>query len=716
MKKKKTIRNGKIAFSVLFLLICFYIFRLVSIGMFDEVDGINLKEFAAARDTARETLVARRGTIYDRNGEVLAQDVNSYTVIAYLSDTRTTDPNFPKHVVDIERTAKELSPLINMKVDTIKNLLSTKNVYQVELGPGGRGITELVKEQIEALDLPGIDFIATSKRYYPYGDFLSYTLGYAKTDENTGTINGEFGIEAYYDDILKGEDGYREYQQDLLGYKIVGTEPIVKESKPGSDIYLTVDVNIQMFLEQAIDKINKTGNKFVTFTVADAKTGEILGTASNPSFDPNLRNIKNYNDPFVVSYEPGSTMKTYTWMASIENGQYKGNDKYKSGQLKVADSRVTDWYVPGWGNIKYDEGYYVSSNVAATLLGQKLGRQKLMDFFYKAGFGEKTGIELPNEYSGSLQFKYEIEVANATFGQGVKTTPVQNIAALTILTNEGTLLKPSLVSKIVKEDKIVSEFQRTEVRKVASVDTVNKMKKLMYDAVNSGSKYSVVYYYKIKNYGVSGKTGTAQYVTSKGVYSQGNYNNIRSFAGFFPYEDPKIILYISAKDYQGPSDKLASVVKSTIKDISTYLNIYTGKATTADTRYTITSYINKNTNLIEEELKTKKIPFLTIGSEGNKIINQYPLPNTTVNITDKIFLLTNDKNIVMPNMIGWSRSDVLSFANLINLSVSFDGYGYVTKQSIKEGTIVDLNEELEITLAPKYVIDTKEENKEKKKT
>ena len=122
-------------------------------------------------------------------------------------------------------------------------------VYQVELGPGGRGITELVKEEIEALDLPGIDFMATTKRYYPYGDFLSYTIGYAKTTEHN-EITGEFGVELYYDDILKGVNGYREYQKDLYGYKIAGTTPIVKESVDGSDIYLTVDVNIQMFLEQ----------------------------------------------------------------------------------------------------------------------------------------------------------------------------------------------------------------------------------------------------------------------------------------------------------------------------------------------------------------------------------------------------------------------------------------------------------------------------------
>ena len=712
-KNKNTVKFGGFIFGVFFLFAIYVIYTIVRVGAYDVVDGINLKTFSSNRNTAHETLTARRGTIYDRNGNVLAQDVNSYTVIAYLSPTRTDDPDYPRHVVDKESTAEALAPLLGMKKKTLINLMSIE-AYQVELGPGGRGITELLKDEIEALDLPGIDFIETSKRYYPYGDFLSYTLGYAKTVEDTGKINGEFGLELYYNDILSGEDGYREYQQDLYGYKIVGSEPIVKEAKSGDDIYLTIDVNIQMFLEQAIDRMNKVSNDFITFTVADAKTGEILGTASNPSFDPN---IKSYYDPLVsYAYEPGSIMKIYSWMASMENGQYNGKDKFKSGQMKVADSRVTDWYLPGWGDITYDHGFMISSNVGATKLAQKIGRTKLMDFYYKLGFGKQTGITLPGEFDGQLTFKYDIEVANASFGQGILTTPVQHIAALTTLTNDGTLLKPYLVSKITNGDEVKEEYSREEVRKVASTDTINKMKKLMYDTVNAKSKFALGTNYAIKDYDICGKTGTAQYASPYGGYAEGKYANIKSFAGFFPYDDPEIVFYVSVKDFKTDGTELSSNIKSVIKDISTYMNIYKEKVISKDTRITLGSYINKDTETVKELFEKKKI-ILTILGNGNRIINQYPQAGTTINKGDRLFLQTNDNVILMPDMSGYSRSDVLTFTSFIGITPTFIGSGYVTEQSIKEGEILNGSDELTLTLVNKFIEEEKEEqDKETKKT
>ena len=718
MKKKRsvsgnTIRYGGVVFGFFFIFVIYVIYTLIRIGAYDIVDGVDMKKFASSRNTARETLTARRGTIYDRNGNVLAQDVNSYTVIAYLDSSRTDNMDYPRHVVDVEYTAKMLAPILKMKKKTLVNLMSIK-AYQVELGPGGRGITELLKEEIEDLDLPGIDFIATTKRYYPYGDFLSYTLGYAKTEEDTGIIKGEFGLELYYNDVLSGEDGYREYQQDLYGYKIAGTKPIEKKATPGSDIYLTIDVNIQMFLEQAIDRLNKISNSFITFTVADAKTGSILGVASNPSFDPNIRNITSYYDPLVsYAYEPGSTMKIYSWMASMENGTYNGKDKFKSGQMKVADSKVTDWYLPGWGNITYNNGFMISSNVGATKLAQKIGRTKLMDFYYKMGFGKKTGITLPNEFEGQLTFKYETEIANASFGQGILTTPIQNIAALTTLANDGILLKPYIVSKVVNEDEVLEEFKREEVRKAVSSETINKMKKLMYDTVNSKSKFALGTNYAVKGYDVCGKTGTAQYATPYGGYAVGKYSNIKSFAGFFPYDEPEIVFYVSVKDFKTDSTALSKNIKMVIKDVATYLNMYNTKEEKKDSRLTVESYINKDTELVKDSLIRNSINVTLLG-DGNRIINQYPVSGTIINKGDRVFLQTNDNNILMPNMIGYSRNDVLVFTSFIGLTPTFTGNGYVVSQSIKEGTPITSDMELSFELKNNF-IENEEDVKETKK-
>ena len=164
-KKNNTIKINKYFMICIVLLFCVIIYRIIYISTAKKVDGINLSAFASNRNTAKKTLYASRGTIYDTTGEILAQSVNSYTVIAYLDSSRTTNKKNPQHVVDKEKTAKELAPILNMSEEKILSLLNKKG-YQVELGPGGRGITELVKSQIEDLNLPGISFVSSTKRYY----------------------------------------------------------------------------------------------------------------------------------------------------------------------------------------------------------------------------------------------------------------------------------------------------------------------------------------------------------------------------------------------------------------------------------------------------------------------------------------------------------------------------------------------------------------------
>lgn len=398
-------------FTILAVVFLFLIIigKLIYVACSPEVDGIDLSKFALSRTTAKKTILANRGTIYDELGEVLAQDVRSYTVIAYLSESRTTDPKHPKHVVDKQMTAEALSPLINMEVDDILKLLK-KDKYQVELGPGGRNITELVKGQIEDLDLPGIDFIKSTKRDYPNGDFASYIIGYAKKNDND-IIVGELGIEGKYNKELSGKNGSITYQKDAYGYQIANTPSATEESSDGYDIYLTIDHNIELYLENAISEIENIGCEWTNITIADAKTGAIVASSSSPSYNPNILNIKNYNNPLTsYAYEPGSTMKIYSFMAAIEEGIYDGNAKYKSGFIEVDDYKIKDWNNKGWGSITYDVGFTYSSNVAAVNLAQKLGKSKLLEYYEKFGFGKATGIELSNEYTGKIDFYYASEL------------------------------------------------------------------------------------------------------------------------------------------------------------------------------------------------------------------------------------------------------------------------------------------------------------------
>ncbi len=342
-------KSPMIAFCFFLVFIFVLYLQYLYLSLSSNVYGINMQEFANNRNTYSSTLYAKRGTIYDVQGDILATDVSSYTVIAYLDESRTGSSSTLYHVQDKQKTAEALSPLLNMDVDTLLELLN-KDAYQVELGPGGRGISEVLKKQIEELNLPGIDFIESYKRFYPNGDFASYLIGYAKKNEVMvngkleNIMQGELGIEVKYDDILKGTNGYISYQQDRYGYKIPDTPEENVPAIDGSDIYLTIDANIQRILEAEADKIVESYDpEWLTVTIMDAKTGDILGSVSEPSFDPNILNITNYENPLTsFVYEPGSVMKIFTYMCAIEKGTYKGDQTYQSGVIDVEGTKIYD--------------------------------------------------------------------------------------------------------------------------------------------------------------------------------------------------------------------------------------------------------------------------------------------------------------------------------------------------------------------------------------
>ena len=689
------IKISKIATIFLFVVI---LVKLTYVAISPKVDGIDLNTFALSRTTATKTIEASRGTIYDINNEVLATNVRSYTVIAYLDESRTSDEANPRHVVDKETTAEKLSPLINMTPKQILKLLNTKNVYQVELGPGGRNITELIKEEIEALDLPGIDFIKSTKREYPNGDFASYIIGYAKKNDE-GSIVGELGIEGKYNNELTGTNGKTIYQKDAYGYRIANTPEVTEEAKNGYDIYLTLDSNIQLYLENAITEIENFNIDWATLTIADAKTGAIVGSASSPSYNPNILNITDYNNPLVsYTYEPGSTMKIYSFMAAIEEGLYKGDELYQSGSIQVSDYNISDWNKEGWGKITYDKGFTYSSNVAAVLLSQKLGKEKMLDYYKKFGFGTKTGIELSNEYDGKIKFNYESELASASYGQGITTTPIQNIQALTSLSNGGTILKPYIISKIVdNEGNVVYEGKRTELTKVVSSSTIKKMMDLMDETVNSEDTAVTGYRYHTDKLTLIGKTGTANY-TQNGKYVSGQYSTIRSFAGLFPKDDPKYIIYVSVKKFQGASSSLGNIIKKMVESVVTYKNLSDKDSNVDESKViNISSYINQSKNETVKLLEKYGLCPIVIG-DGEYIINQYPSINSSVLYGSKVFLVTNGNNITMPNVIGWTHNEINTFAKLIKINYNIDGYGKVINTNIPEGSIIDLNNDLMVEL------------------
>lgn len=703
MKRKNTTINVNILMFIV-LVVSFFsiVIKLSMISLQEETDGINLTQFNKNRNTTKEVLKAKRGTIYSSNNEILAHSVNSYTLIAYLSESRTTDPDNPHHVVDKEKTAEELSKVLGATKEYILERLNygiENKKYQVQFGIHSLNINTITRKQIEALGLPGIDFIEGTKRFYPNSSLAPYIIGYARSIDD-GPIKGEMGIEAYYDKQLQGKDGYTEYEKDASGYRMPHSTPITEPAEPGQDIYLTLDTQMQLFVENGInDLTQKLEMDWLTISIMDAKTGAILATGSTPSFNLNELEIENYLNPLTsYTYEPGSTMKIFSFLAAMENGKYDGSKYYKSGTIRVDDALIKDFNGKGWGTITFDTGFANSSNVAATTLALDVGREKLYNYYASLGFGKKTGITLPGEASGDIDFTYRTEVATASFGQGITTTPIQNLQALSIFANGGIQIQPYIVEKIVNSEtgEVTYQHERTELGRKASKENTQKLLDLMYDVVFKGPTDGK--FFRSKEITIVGKTGTAQIADSNGRYLNGYYDYIKSFAGVFPYENPQYVVYVSVKKLKGNFRGVADMTTKIIEEIAKYKNIGSAVEQIDPTKIiTLDNFISTETTTTEEKLKKLGIQIVKLGS-GKYIINQYPEKGTKVLIGNKVILLTNDSEYKMPNIKGWSSSEVITLCKLLNIEYTLTGNGVVTQSSIEPDTIITKDTKIEITL------------------
>ncbi|TKI96941.1 penicillin-binding protein 2, partial [Bacillus wiedmannii] len=398
-----------ILFLLLFLLLLARFFYIQATGT---VHNQDLDKLAQQKHSKKGVLEANRGTIYDQNGHVLAQDANSYKLVAELKGAN--------HVENKEDTAKKIAGVLGKDEEKILATLNKKDKSQVEFGTLGKDLTKEQKEQIEALKLPGISFITENARVYPNGDFASYVIGHAKPNEE-GTSVGQFGLEKSLDKYLSASNGKVAYTGDRKGVSLDGGKVKVEAPKNGDNAYLTIDQRIQSYLEDAMKAASKHYDpESLIGIVADPKTGKILAMSSKPSYDPNDRQIKYFfNDAIANAFEPGSTMKIFTLAAAINEGVYKGQDYYQSGTYQVGNRKIKDHNGgAGWGSITFDEGVERSSNVAFAILGdQKLGPERFRKYIHSFGLDEKTNIDLPGEGSNTIVFDQQIQQVTTAFGQ-----------------------------------------------------------------------------------------------------------------------------------------------------------------------------------------------------------------------------------------------------------------------------------------------------------
>lgn len=704
MRRKKVninkIRPNYFMFLFTILLFCLFVVRIFYLCTTDySVGNSTISAFIQTRNTEEEVILPKRGSIFDRNGNVLAEDVASYTVIAYLDESRSQGSDVPLHVVDADATAEKLAPYLNMDVEVLKILLK-KDAYQVELGPGGRDLSQIQMEEIKNLNLPGIDFIASTKRYYPSGDFASYAIGYTvnESDEDGNVWKvGQLGIEEYFNEDLTGSSGYIAYEKDRNGYKIANGREYIEEADDGDDVYLTLDSNIELFTENAVKKMVETSEAEWGFMiVADAKTGAILAYSTMPSFDPNKKNMTSYIDLMTGNtYEPGSTMKIFSYLCAIDGGNYDGSRTYDSGEIIYEASNGTknvihDWNKVGWGNISYDYGFAMSSNVGAAglLRSGMLNKQQLRSCYNAYGFGKTTGFTLNRELSGSVKFNYDIDVASATFGQAITITPIQMVQALSIISNDGKLLKPYLVSKIVDTNTGELSYEATTevVDVVADTNSIAKIKELMKSVVCNDSTQCTGSAYYMDGYPMMGKTGTAQIYDDKtGTYMTGASDYVYSFAGLYPADSPEIIIYSALKRPKDTANYVAEAVKDVVVNTSKYLNIVVDSNRTES--YELQSYINKNTASVKSELEKNYMKVYVLGN-GEKVINQYPSKGNMLYRDSVVVLLTDTYDKAMPNFVGLSYKDANNILRLMGVKYDLQGNGYVVNQNVPEGILV----------------------------
>ncbi|MEH7110826.1 penicillin-binding protein [Neobacillus niacini] len=702
MKKKQPYMNFGAAglFGFFGLLFFILLFRFFSIQITGEVGSQPLAAKAQQKYSRIGTMDAVRGVIYDQKGEVISEDTTAYTLIAILDKKMTTNSKKPNHVTDPQKTASELAKYINLEESEIYSIL-TKDQFQVEFGKAGRDISHQTKKEIEALKLPGITFKRDSKRFYPNGIFASHLVGYAdRIDEKDGSYNyiGKMGIEQLLNDELTGKDGEIKYESDLWGYLLPDGKQKVSPAQNGNDVYLTIDKKIQTFLEDAMNKVvDEYKPKKIIAIVADPKTGNILAMGQRPSFHPKTKEgIDNswHNEAIEISFEPGSTMKIFTLAAAIEENKFDPNEPFQSGSYRVTskDKAIHDHNGYGWGTISYLEGVQRSSNVAfAKLANEKLGFEKFREYLTKFGFDAPTGIDLPLETSGKIQYNWPIEKATTAYGQGTAITPIQQIQAATAIANNGKMMKPQVIDKIVNHDtgEVIRDVTPEVVSSPISAKTAKEVLDIL-ETVVSNEETGTGNRYQIDGYSVAGKTGTASIPDPKGGYLDGQKDYIFSFLGMAPKDDPKLIVYVAVQQpeidhYSKGSIPVSMLFNPVMKNSLQYLNIQPSQQAKASTTK-LADFMNQNVTETVQKLEEQGLDVVVLGN-GAKVTGQLPEASTNVLEGEKIIIQT-DGDLIAPNMTGWSLRDVMKVAKISGVKLNSTGSGYVVTQNIKEGAVL----------------------------
>ena len=514
---------------VISFIFCSLVVRLFVIQI---INGGSLQLRATDQWTRDLSIIAPRGTIYDRTGSSLAVSYTTYNV--YVRAREVTSPS---------KVASVLSSELELDFSSVYEKITNRKVSEV-----------LIKMQVDGEQaeniynhrLDGVYLAENSDRYYPNGNLMTQVLGFISIDNV-----GQTGIEAYYNDYLKGKDGYSYVQSDLQGKEIGGSLRYYIPAEVGSDLILTLDSKMQLILEQALEQImTEQKAKATAGMIMNAKTGEILALSNKPSFDLNdvprddLTALFDNSKVKIVTdvYEPGSTFKILTVAGALEEGLTSLDDTFYCPGYRIIDGeRIKSWKTIGHGQQTLVEAFSNSCNCCFMDLALRLGVDKFYEYMQKFGLGSKTGVDIAGEGSGILMAKSQVrtvDLARMGFGHAVALTPMQLLSAVASIVNGGTYNVPRVLGEV-----IASSGERTEVqgkikeKGIISAQTSAQVNYLLEKAENKTGSYTFV-----EGYNVGGKTGTAQKYSESGGIAQGKY--ISSFIGTYPADDPQYLVFI----------------------------------------------------------------------------------------------------------------------------------------------------------------------------
>ena len=725
-------------------ILVFFIFLInfaVIIGT-DSKFGKNLSELSHQVHQKTEIVPAKRGTIYDRNGAVIAEDATTYNVYAIIDKTYKSAKGEVLYVEESQynQVADVFNRYLGMEKDYVVQQLSQKKLNQVSFGAAGNDISysnmDAIRSELEAANIKGVDFTTSPNRSYKNGTFASQFIGQAQLiedKEGNKTLQGTTGIEKSLDRILGGQDGVVTYEKDRNGNIVPGSDKVAVKTEDGKDVYTTLSAELQTYLETRMDVFQeKVKGKYVSATLVSAKTGEILATTQRPTYNADtkegldIKNLRTWNTIlYQDQYEPGSTMKVMTLAAAIDHGTFPAyNEVYFNNELQVKDAIIKDWDV----NMGLSEGRYMniaqgfaySSNIGMTKLEQKMGNNVWMNYLTLFKFGLPTRFGMGDESFGGLPSDNYVTQAMSSFGQGISVTQTQMLRAFSAIANDGEMLEPKFISAIYDgKHETARKSQREIVGNPVPASVAQQTRNYMI-TVGTDPQFGTLYssdgpIIQVAGQNVAVKSGTAQIATANG-YLEGENDNIYSIVVMTPAEDPDFIMYVTVQQPEvsfSPKSwqELVNPVLEDAVALKDELNLVTETkaldGVTKEDTYKMPSAesLSKELKLKQtispggfaDELRRNLIQPVVLGT-GKNIKKMSVSAGTKLKANEQVLLLTDDLDSV-PDMYGWTKENVDKFAEWTGIEITYKGDGSrVSKQNVKVETALKKTKKITITL------------------